>query len=71
MDRNFLWNERMFANALHILRDACFLMLDRMPLDEMTGDMSAVMVRIAPGLSVEGRCPEIVLKQIGDDFLGE
>src|SRR5271154_1600920 len=71
VDRHICRNERMFADASHILYDARLLVLDRVPLDEMAGRVAAFVMGIRPALSIKRSRAEIVIEQIGDDIVGK
>ena len=61
----------MLSDATHVLRHARFVVLDRLPLDEVAGRVPAVVMRIGPLLSIEGRRPEVVIEEIAHDLVGE
>ena len=61
----------MFAYPPHVLRHASILIADGVPFDEMTGGMSAMMVRVGPLGPVEGRRAEVVLQQVGYNFISK
>ena len=47
------------------------LILDRVPLDEMACRVTAVMMRVRPGLSVKGGRRQIVVEEIRHHLVGE
>ena len=61
----------MLSNATHVLDHALLLILDRVPLDEMACRVTAVMMRVRPGLSVKGGRRQIVVEEIRHHFVGE
>ena len=61
----------MLANAQHVLKDAIFLRLDRMPLNEVARRAAAAMLRVRPILAIKARRGEIVVEQAGHDLIAE
>jgi hypothetical protein len=61
----------MLPNATHVLDHARLLILDRVPLDEMAGRVTAVMMRVRPSLSVKGGGRQIVVEEIRHHLVGE
>src|SRR6476659_940829 len=62
VNRNFAGNERMLANATHVIRHARRLIRDCMPFYESTGTGSVTVRWIRPKLAVKIRRFQIVIK---------
>ena len=61
----------MRPDSTDIVNHASFLILDRVPLDEMAGGMTASMMGVRPTPAVEGGGRKIVFEQIGDNLVGK
>ena len=61
----------MTANSLDILGDAFGVVIEGVPVDVVTGDGAAAVLRIGPGLAVELRGFKVVFQQIPDDLPGK
>ena len=53
----------MLAYAAHVLDDALRLIANGVPLDEVSGRMAALVVRVRPIAAVEAGGAQIVLEQ--------
>src|SRR5262245_33152508 len=56
-------DQRVGADAHHILEHALRLIFDRVPVDEMATDRAAAMFGIGPPLAIEIRRREIIVEQ--------
>src|SRR5258706_13771866 len=61
----------MTANSLDILGDAFGVVIEGVPVDVVTGDGAAAVLRIRPSLAVELRGFKVVFPQIPDDLPGK
>ena len=71
INRYLARNERVLANAAHVIDHARLLVCDGVPFYETSRSRSFTMLRIGPSLAVKLRCFQIVVEQFSHDAVGE
>ena len=71
INRYFARNERMLANATHVIDHARWLVRDRMPFYETPRARPLTMLRIGPSLAVKLRRFQTVVEQFSHNAFGE
>src|SRR5262245_28913703 len=71
VDRNVRGDQRMLADAAHVLPHALLVVRKCLPLDEVPVRGPVAVLRIAPFLAVEAGRLQVILQQVPDDLVGK